>query len=102
MKQNVLVTGYKKYDFKNNEGEVVKGFKLSYLSEDSDSDGENIKGYLPRQASISDMSLINELIEVPGVYEMNMKTVVGSNNKEGLKLVGMKLIKPSDFNVIFE
>ncbi|BBK79236.1 hypothetical protein [Clostridium butyricum] len=101
MKQDALITGVKKYNFKNNDGENVKGAKISYLIDESDTDGENITGYLPRQASIKDMSLISGLVELPGVYEINFKTVSGANNKEELKIIGIDFQKSCDFKNVF-
>ena len=101
MKQIVLLTGVKKYDFKNDDGEAVKGAKLSYLISDIDSDGENITGYLPRQVSIKDFSIVAQLKEVPGVYEANFKSVSGANNKDQLKLTGFDFLQSCDFKSLF-
>lgn len=101
MKQEVLLTGFKKYDFKNSDGETVKGAKISYLLSDKDSDGDNITGHLPRQASIKDLSLITSLQDVPGVYELNFKTVAGANNKDELRIVGFEFIQPVNLIALF-
>lgn len=101
MNQIVLLTGVKKYNFKNGDGEVIKGAKISYLVADSDSDGDNITGHLPRQASIKDLSMVAHLVEVPGVYDANFKTVSGANNKDELKIVGFDFLKSCDFKSLF-
>lgn len=101
MKQEVLVTGVKKYNFQNDAKETIKGAKISYLVADSDSDGDNITGHLPRQASIKDLSLVAHLSEVPGIYEVNFKTVSGANNKDELKIVGFEFLNSCNLKSIF-
>ncbi|NFL40095.1 hypothetical protein [Clostridium botulinum] len=97
----VLITGYKKYNFKNDSGEQVKGAKLTYIPEARDITDVNVVGYLPLQATINDDSIINGLVEVPGLYEAKYKMIPGKNNKAEIKLTGFEFVQPCDFKSCF-
>lgn len=93
----VIVTGYKKYDFENEQGRV-KGCKVSYLSENLIDDGTT-RGHLPMQTTINE-ELVQGLTEIPGIYDAEYDMVPGRNNKPTMMLVNLKLIKPLDLKKI--
>ena len=96
----VLITGYKTYNFQNQQNELISGAKISYLSE-MKSSKQNELGYLPIQASVN-LECISNLKEVPGVYEIKFDMVPGKNNKPELVITGFDFVKSVDINNIFQ
>lgn len=96
----VLVTGVKKYNFENANKEVIKGNKVSYLSEIK-MHTDKIEGYLPIQANVED-EVVQSLKEIPGIYKEIYEMVPGKNNAPTPKLVGLEFVKPIDFAQLFK
>lgn len=96
----VLVTGFKAYDFKNTDGEQVKGCKISYLgNKPSVKSGE--VGWTPMQVTCNSEILI-DLKEVPGIYTAEFEMVPGKNNRPELAITGFNIVKPARLEELFK
>lgn len=96
----VLITGYKSYDFKNEGGEQVQGCKISYLgNKPSIKTGEI--GWTPMQVTCKNNILV-DVTEVPGLYNAEFEMVPGRNNKPELAIIGFDLIKPIRLEELFQ
>ncbi|MGV2642743.1 hypothetical protein GNF86_14920 [Clostridium perfringens] len=96
----VIVTGLKTYNFKKDNGEVLEGVKVSFLSSVR-AKGQNENGYLPLQSSLS-LDTLENFKEVPGVYEANYDMVPGKGNKPTLAIVGFEFLKSVDLVPLFK
>lgn len=96
----VIVTGYKTYSFTNDNGQVVEGVKVSYLSSQKVI-GQNKNGYLPMESTLN-LKALGDFQEIPGVYEVNYQMIPGKGNKPTVEVGGFKFIKPADFGSLFK
>lgn len=98
MEQNVLIIGYKSYNFTNDKGEVQSGVKVSYLT--TESYRENERGFLPIQQSMP-YDFFNKL-KGPGLYKAKFSMVSGSGNKPKIDISDFEFVKSVDFSKMIE
>lgn len=95
-----MVLSVKPYDFQNDKGERIQGARVSYLNK-KPSVRDNELGFPPLQVSITNQNLLNELKQVPAIYDMEFEQVTGRNNKPELMLSEIEMVSPVDFSVFF-
>lgn len=95
----VLVTGYKKYSFTREDGQVLEGVKVSYLSENK-AQGIEESGFLPLQSSLN-LNTLPSFKEIPGIYDVSYGMVPGKGNKPKLDITGFKFLKSVDLDSLF-
>lgn len=96
----VIVTGLKSYSFKREDGQVLEGVKVSYLSEER-AKNQNENGYLPLQSSLN-LESLKDFKEVPGLYDVKYDMVPGKGNKPTLAITGFSFIKGVNLNELFK
>lgn len=85
---NHIVTGYRPYNFANSDGEKIQGVKVFYLDEGTD---ESECGLFPLNISTTYDQLEN-LKEVPGVYDLDFRQRRDQKGKPVLVLKSIKFI----------
>ena len=96
----VIVTGYKTYSFTNDNGQVLEGVKVSYISSHK-SKGQNENGYLPMQSSLN-LEALEDFKDIPGLYDVNYQMVPGKGNKPTVVIGGFTFVKPVDLGNLFK
>ncbi len=96
----VIVLGHSKpYDFKQDNGDRLQGVKISYInSKPSVKDGE--VGFTPIQVTVNP-SVLGDLKELPGLYDVSFEMVAGRNNKPEIAVTGFDFIKAVDMQLLF-
>lgn len=89
---NYIVTGYRPYDFVNADGEKVQGVKVFYLDEGTE---ESEHGLFPLNISTTYDQLQN-LQQVPGVYDLDFKQRRDQKGKPILVLKSVKFLESLD------
>lgn len=89
MKIKAIVLSREDYEFNDDKtGEIISGSNIFYLIED---------GLAPLKLSINDFNknqnLLNEIVEVPAVYDLELKMSVSKGNMIQ-RVAGAKFIKP--------
>ena len=51
--------------------------------------------------NVSDIDILNKIVEVPGVYNMDFEQVTGKNNKPEILLSDVELISPVELEQLF-
>lgn len=95
-----FVLSAKTYDFENNQGERIKGSKVSYINKKA-TERDNEFGNPPlivNTASDIDKDLLSQL---PAICELNFEQVTGKNNKPELVLTDLELVTEIDLELIF-
>ena len=82
----VLVLALKSYDFKNDNGEDIRGNKLYYICNDS---VEGVEGFAPMQINLEDATNITVL---PAIYKLDLGMKQGRNNKPEVFLKSAEFI----------
>lgn len=95
-----LVLSVKPYDFENRQGDRIRGAKVAYINH-KPSVRENEFGFPPLLVNVSDKSIVEQLKDAPGVYDLEFEQVTGKNNKPEIILTEASLIKPVDFVGLF-
>lgn len=98
--EKVIVLGHAKpYDFKTDEGTQLKGVKVSYIAFEALQGFDGARGHLPIQVNLDPIA-VNDLKELPGIYEIGYAFKPGKNNKPEAVVNSLKLIKPLDFKLL--
>jgi hypothetical protein len=95
-----LVLSVKPYNFENKQGERIRGARVAYIN-GKPSVRENEFGHPPMLVSVSEMNLVGQLAEVPGVYDLEFEQVTGKNNKPEIILTGASFIKSVNISELF-
>ena len=94
----VIVLGHSKpYDFVTDNKERLTGVKVSFINV-LPSAGEGVKGNLPLQVSL-DPIVLNDLKELPGVYEVSYSLKPGKNNSPVATISSFKFVKSFNISV---
>src|SRR5690242_16015803 len=94
----VIILGHAKpFDFKTDAGDQLKGVKISYINA-VPSIQPGTKGFLPLQESLDPIAL-NDIKELPGVYEVTYAMRPGAGNKPVACMASLKFIKPFEIKV---
>ena len=98
--EKVIVLGHgKPYDFKGTDGNQLKGVKVSYVSDVPLSGLDGAVGFLPIQVNL-DPSVLNDIKQVPGLYEIGYAFKPGKNNRPEAVVNSLKLIKAIDIQTL--
>lgn len=97
--EDVIVIGYKTYEFLNDEKQAVSGAKISYIGKTGRL-VENEVGHLPIQVS-TPIEFVKTLKEIPGLYKPVYSVVPGKNNKPQLSITGFQFVKKIDLIGLF-
>lgn len=89
-----LVIGLRRYDFKDDDGERVKGMTMHYVMPEGSGDEDTI-GFLPVRESVS-QEAAKGLAQVPGYYELYHEMRPGRNSRPTPTLVSMSFEGPAD------
>lgn len=98
MEQEIFITGYKSYNFTDNDGNTRSGVKITYLPS-SNSKGEGEVGWLPIQSSLN-VSFLG-LLKGAGIYKTKVNLVSGAGNKPKLEIVSIDFVKSVDISKLF-
>jgi hypothetical protein len=82
-----IVLSARRYEFKDDQGEMVRGVTFEYLTGDT-GDGVNDKGS-PVMKITGSPEVFGQLQAVPGVYDMDFKQRPGKNGRPSLQLVSV-------------
>lgn len=94
----VIVLGHSKpYDFANESGERLTGVKVTFINA-VPSEQNGCKGFLPLQISL-DPLVLNDLKELPGIYEVAYAMKPGKNNAPVATISAFKFVKPFKIEV---
>lgn len=95
----VLLTSVKPFDFTNTEETRMEGAKISYLgNKPSVKVGET--GFPPMQITVK-KELLNDIQDIPAIYDAEFEMVSGKNNKPELAITGFKYKKSVDLSKLF-
>ena len=95
-----LVLSVKPYDFENKQGNRVLGAKVTYINKKPSSRDKEL-GFPPLIVNVSDIDILNKIVEVPGVYNMDFEQVTGKNNKPEILLSDVEFISPVELEQLF-
>ncbi len=88
----VIVLGHSKpYDFENESKERLTGVKVTFINS-LPSEQNGCKGFLPLQISL-DPTVLVDLKELPGVYEVAYAMKPGKNNAPVATISSFKFVK---------
>jgi len=91
--EKVIVLGHSKpYDFTNETNERLTGVKVTFIN-GVPSEQPGCVGFLPLQISL-DPSVLDELKDLPGIYEVNYAMKPGKNNMPVATISSFKFVKP--------
>jgi hypothetical protein len=92
----VIILGHSKpYDFENESKERLTGVKVTFINA-TPSEQPGCKGFLPLQLSL-DPSILDDLKELPGIYEVSYTMKPGKNNAPVATVSSFKFVK--SFNI---
>jgi len=94
MEQNVLIIGYKSYNFTDDNGVIQSGVKVSYLSCESNKDNE--RGFLPIQQTMP-YEFFNRL-KGTGLYKAHFNMVSGSGNRPKIEISNFEFVRNVDLS----
>lgn len=94
MEQDMLVLGYKGYDFVQ-EGNKVSGAKVHMINLNA-SNEQLLKGNIPVTQNF-ELAFVNQLPYFPGVYKAKFEMVPGKNGKATLECTSLTPVKKVDF-----
>lgn len=97
---DVIIIGYKTYEFTNDDKQIVSGSKISYISKTGRL-VENEVGHLPIQVTVP-IEFVKTLKEIPGLYKPVYSVVPGKNNKPQLSIVNFEFIKKIDLVSLYK
>jgi hypothetical protein len=86
-----IVLNSRSYDFTDDQGKIVKGSNVTYLTGDVEASTQ-LKGVSTMTVSATD-EVMSQLQELPGVYELDFKQRPGKNNRPTLTLTACKFMK---------
>lgn len=95
-----LVLSVKSYDFENKNGERITGAKVSYVNKKASTRDQEY-GHPPMIVSVSNVELVQQFREIPGIYEMDFEQVTGKNNKPEIILSDVELVEPMALSSFF-
>lgn len=95
-----FVLSVKPYDFENRQGERIRGAKVAYINS-RPSVRENEFGFPPMLVNVSAKSVVEQLKDAPGIYDLEFEQVTGKNNKPEIVLVEANFVKSVDVAGIF-
>ncbi len=93
-----LVIGVRRYDFKDDSGDRVRGLTLHYVMPEASSE-EDTQGYLPLREGIS-LDLASQIPEVPGYYDLRHEMRPGRNSRPTPTLVSLTFEGPAEVGTI--
>ena len=93
MERKALVLGVEKYDFRDDEGNQVKGAKISLLSDKLN--GENQKGYRTAKFNVSH-EIADKVQSAPALCKVLYEMKVNGNGNVSLRIVDVKQDKEVD------
>lgn len=96
----VFILSAKDYNFKNTDGELVRGLKLSYITQDESQENDNF-GFPVMQQSISNSCIQEMGIKEVGLYDLDFNFKPGKNNVPVVQISQVKFIKKIDVNSLF-
>lgn len=88
MMETCIVLGARRYEFKDESGQTVRGVSFEYLTGDT-GDGVEQKGATVMKISAAP-EVFGQLQAVPGVYDMDFKQRPGKGGRPTLQLVAVK------------
>lgn len=86
--ETCIVIGARRYEFKDEQGQMVRGVTFEYLTGDT-GDGVEQKGATVMKISAAP-EVFGQLQAVPGVYDMDFKQRPGKGGRPSLQLVAVK------------
>lgn len=92
--EECLVLGASHYDFEDEAGKRVEGYKVVYLTGDVEADADR-RGVSALSATVT-KDVFGSLHHLPGRYQMNFKQRPGRGGKATLTLVSAQLMEPLD------
>jgi hypothetical protein len=81
----------RRYDFSDETGKRIQGFKATYLDEQIENTA-TVKGRPPMTVTSSEMGMWNAFSTVPGYYDLNFRMRPDAKGKPTLVLQGAKFL----------
>lgn len=92
-----LVLGARRYSFKDDDGALVEGAKLHYLTLDGELDGSTDEiGEIPFEVSIP-RDVFAQLREAPAFYDVDFRQRPGRGGRPTLQAAGVSYQGPVSF-----
>ena len=88
----VLVLSARDWEMADDDGEIRRGVKFSYVDPLEEATGSGAEG-VPPMAISGPATLKPKVKEVPGVYELEFRQRPGKNNRPVLTLVDATFVK---------
>lgn len=82
-----LVLGARRYSFKDDDGQLVEGAKLHYLTLDGEDEADS-RGDIPLEVS-APIALFNDLQQLPGFYDIDFRQRPGRGGRPTLQVAGV-------------
>lgn len=86
--ETCVVLHVRAYDFKDDDGQSVKGATVAYLTGDRET-GTDRLGY-PVLSISAQPEILSQFQAVPGLYDLDFKQRPGKNGRPTITLVGCK------------
>lgn len=86
-----IVIGKQSYDFKDENGKVIKGSNIFFLDK---SDGYGYSGLKTGKIAVTE-GLLKTFTELPGIYDLEFAVKVGAGGKVAATLSSVKLLGPA-------